>query len=74
MTELLAQGEIPPLSRDLIQGADAIGAFIGMKPRRVYYLASTNRLPGVWRDGKQLLALKSKIREGLEAKAAGKSA
>jgi hypothetical protein len=30
---------------DILTGADAIAAFMGIKPRRVYHLAETQRLP-----------------------------
>jgi hypothetical protein len=50
---------------DLLSGADAIGAFMGMKPRRIYHLAETRRLP-VFRIGSTLCARRSTLIRWIE--------
>ncbi len=45
---------------DLLTGADAIAAFMGLKVRRVYHLAETQRLP-VFRLGATLCARKATL-------------
>lgn len=45
---------------DLLTGADAIAAFMGLKARRVYHLAETQRLP-VFRLGATLCARRSTL-------------
>jgi excisionase family DNA binding protein len=42
-------------SLELLSGADEIASFLGVKPRRVYHLAETNRLP-VFRLGTTICA------------------
>jgi hypothetical protein len=50
---------------DLLTGADAIAAFMGVKPRRVYHLAETLRLP-VFRLGATLCARRSTLIRWIE--------
>lgn len=47
---------------DLLPGADAIAAFMGLKPRQVYHLNSLGELPTFTLGGK-LCSTKSLIRE-----------
>lgn len=57
-----------PLQDDLLEGADAISAFLygtASKRRKVYYLAQTSRLP-TFRLGAVLCARKSKILQWIE--------
>lgn len=50
---------------DLLTGAEAIAAFMGLKPRRVYHLAETQKLP-VFRLGATLCARKSTLLAWIE--------
>jgi hypothetical protein len=50
---------------DLLSGAESIAAFLGIKPRRVYHLAETQRLP-VFRLGATLCARKSTLVKWIE--------
>jgi hypothetical protein len=50
---------------DLLTGADAIAAFMGVKPRRIYHLAETQRLP-VFRMGSTLCARRSTLLRWIE--------
>jgi hypothetical protein len=47
---------------DKLRGAIAIGAEIREKPHRVYYLWSQGRLPGVYKDGRDLIGSKQALR------------
>ena len=47
---------------DIIWGAKAIGDFIGLNERQVWYLADRGLLP-VKRQGRLLIASRSKLRE-----------
>jgi hypothetical protein len=49
---------------DLLDGMSAICEFIGMSPRRGFYLAEKGELYGVFKQGNRWIGLKSKIREG----------
>ena len=51
---------------DLLTGADAIAAFVGVKPRRIYHLAETKRLP-VFRLGATLCARRSTLVKWIES-------
>ena len=53
------------LADDLIEGADAIGAYIGWKPRRVYYAAERKLIP-IFRLGDRLCARKSTLKRHVE--------
>ena len=53
------------LSDDLLEGADAIGAFMGWPPRRVYYMAERGRWP-IFRNGATLTARKTTLRRHIE--------
>jgi hypothetical protein len=59
------------LEDDLIRGMAGIAAFIGESPRRCYFLAENNMLPGVFKQGGLWRGLKSKIRQGFESAAEG---
>jgi hypothetical protein len=50
---------------DLLTGAEAIATFMGVKPRRIYHLAETQRLP-VFRIGSTLCARRSTLRRWIE--------
>jgi excisionase family DNA binding protein len=50
---------------DLLSGADAIAAYIGVKPRRIYHLAETRRIP-VFRIGTTLCARRSTLLRWVE--------
>jgi excisionase family DNA binding protein len=50
---------------DLLSGAEAIAAYIGVKPRRIYHLAETRRLP-VFRIGSTLCARRSTLLRWIE--------
>jgi len=50
---------------DLLSGADSIAAFMGIKSRRVYHLAETQRLP-VFRLGSTLCARRSTLIRWIE--------
>lgn len=50
---------------DLLTGAEAIAAFLGVKPRRVYHLTETQRLP-VFRIGSTLCARRSTLQRWIE--------
>jgi hypothetical protein len=50
---------------DLLTGAEAIAGFMRVKPRRVYHLAETQRLP-VFRLGSTLCARRSTLRRWIE--------
>jgi hypothetical protein len=49
------------LSDDLLEGVRAIGAFTGIAPRRLFYLAETKQLP-VFKVGNRWCALRSALR------------
>ena len=50
---------------DLLTGAEAIATLLGVKPRRVYHLAETQRLP-IFRIGSTLCARRSTLRRWIE--------
>jgi excisionase family DNA binding protein len=50
---------------DLLSGAEAIAAYVGVTPRRIYHLAETGRLP-VFRIGSTLCARRSTLRRWIE--------
>ena len=52
----------PPLAEDMLRGADAIAAYIGESPRRVFYLAERKLIP-VFKIGNLLRARKSALRQ-----------
>jgi hypothetical protein len=54
------------LSNDRLRGMKSIAEYIGEDERRCYYLATNGLLPGVFRQGKSWVGLKSVIREGYE--------
>lgn len=62
------------LADDLIEGVDAIADFLGLPRRRTQHLIDKGQLPGVFRMGRRICALKSKIRDGIEALAIGEAA
>jgi hypothetical protein len=62
------------LSNDRLRGMKSIAQFVGEDERRCYYLASNNLLPGVFRQGKTWVGLKSVIREGYERAARAQAA
>jgi excisionase family DNA binding protein len=50
---------------DLLSGAEAIAAYIGVRPRRIYHLAETRRIP-VFRIGSTLCARRSTLLRWVE--------
>lgn len=54
------------LADDLLEGADAIAAFLGWKPRRVYHVAEKGCLPIHKVVGLGLVARKSTLRAAFE--------
>jgi hypothetical protein len=50
------------VAADKVRGAVAIGREIDEPPHRVYYLWGQGRLPGVYKDGRDLVGSKSAIR------------
>lgn len=56
------------LKDDLLAGAEAAADYIGVKPRAVYHLVETNRLP-VIRLGKRLYFRKSELERAFSAAA-----
>jgi hypothetical protein len=57
------------IADDLLDGMAAISEFIGMSPRRGFYLAEKGELYGVFKQGNRWIGQKSKIREGYVKKA-----
>jgi hypothetical protein len=51
-----------PLSDDLMIGAIALAAWLGVPPRKVFYIAETKQLP-FFKIGGKLAGRKSTIRE-----------
>jgi hypothetical protein len=56
-----AQKQAERLGDDLLFGARAIAAELGVEVHAVYYIAKTGRLP-IGRIGKNLIASRSKLR------------
>jgi hypothetical protein len=55
---------------DKLRGAIAIGVEINEPPHRVYYLWGQGRLPGVYKDGRDLIGSKSALRRAHRNRAA----
>jgi len=53
------------ISTDLLRGAKGIARFLGMTPRKVYYLTSRHELP-VFRLGEELCARRSTLLRHLD--------
>ena len=49
------------MADDLLQGIEAISRFTGIKPRRLYYLAESGLLPGVFKLGGRWCARRSTL-------------
>lgn len=58
------------LSEDLLAGATAAAAFIGLPPRAIYHLVECGHLP-VIRKGKRLYFRKSELEEAFRSEATG---
>jgi hypothetical protein len=54
---------------DKLRGAIAIGVEIKESPSRVYYLWEKGRLPGVYKDGRDLIGSKQAIRRAHQNRA-----
>lgn len=52
------------LAGDLLFGAEAIGAFLGLDPRRIYYLAARGNIP-VKKIGAIIVGSKRRLAEAL---------
>jgi hypothetical protein len=50
------------VASDRLRGAIEIGAEIGEPPHRVYKLWIEGRLPGIWKDGRDLYGSKRALR------------
>jgi hypothetical protein len=50
------------VAADRLRGAIAIGAFLGETPHIIYKLWKKNRLPGVYKDGRDLIGSKQALR------------
>lgn len=57
------------LSDDLLPGANAAAAFIGVTPRAVYHLVEAGHLPAI-RKGKRLYFRKSELEAAFRSEAA----
>ena len=57
------------LAEDLLDGADEIAAFLGWKPRRVFYAVEREQIP-VTRSGKRIIGSKTKLRRHFAGEAA----
>ncbi|MBB3475598.1 helix-turn-helix domain-containing protein [Sphingomonas sp. BK345] len=57
------------LSEDLLDGANAAAAFIGVKPRVIYHLAEGGHLP-VIRKGRRLYFRKTELEAAFSSQAA----
>ena len=53
------------LADDLLEGAEAIGAFMGWSTRRVFYMAERGKFP-IFRVQARLTARKSTLRRHIE--------
>jgi hypothetical protein len=60
-----AVGRSAELTADLLEGAEAIGAFLNKDPRTVYYLAARHLLP-IIKIGTVLHARKSRLIQFIE--------
>lgn len=54
-----------PLAADILRGADAIAAYLGLEKRAVYHAASTGKLP-VFHIGSIVHARKSRLMAWIE--------
>jgi hypothetical protein len=64
------------LKNDLLNGAEAIAAFLNQTERRIYHLLEMGKLPAFKLGGRKWQARKSSLRrqiEALEAKAGGEA-
>jgi hypothetical protein len=64
------------LKNDLLNGAEAIAAFLNQTERRIYHLLETGKLPAFKLGDRKWQARKSSLRrhiEALEAKAGGET-
>lgn len=57
------------LADDLLNGAEEIAAFFGLRPRQVFHLAAKKELPGVFKLGARLFCSKNAARAAIAAKA-----
>jgi hypothetical protein len=62
MADSLIDNDANRVADDKLRGAIAIGREINEPPHRVYYLWEQGRLPGVYKDGRDLVGSKSAIR------------
>jgi hypothetical protein len=65
MESIMTEITPTPLGSDIITGADAIAAEMGISARSVYHLAKTKRIP-VFTLGTKLAARKSTLRKFIE--------
>jgi hypothetical protein len=66
MTDDQLTAQTNTLADDLLPGARKIADFLGVKPREVYYLAATGRLP-IGRLGRKLIASRAQLRRAVKA-------
>jgi excisionase family DNA binding protein len=65
----LEKGDRGMLSSDLLSGANAAAAFIGVTPRAVYHLVEAGHLPAI-KKGRKLYFRKSELERAFSAEAA----
>ena len=61
------------LAEDILDGAEAIAQFLGCKPRRVFYLHETGKLP-TFKLGNRICGRKSTFRAHIERLERGEAA
>jgi hypothetical protein len=62
------RGSMQPLSEDLLEGASAAAAFLGLGPRAVYRMTESKQLP-VIRKGRKLFYRKSDLEAAFQSAA-----
>lgn len=55
-----------PLSTDLLSGAEAAAAFIGIAPRQIYHMVDAGHLPAI-RKGRRLYFRKSELEKAFSS-------
>ncbi len=63
----------PVLADDMLDGAEAIGKFIGVSRRRAFYLCESGTVPA-FKLGNRWCARKSELRDALRSGKAGAAA
>ena len=71
MSEAATADQGERLSGDLLIGAAAIAAYLGVKPRQVWHWASTGKIP-TFKTGALTCARKSQLNQALSAEMEGR--